>query len=165
MRSQYAILSKGKWSARPQMEIQHGLASVDQDRDSGEGINMENMSRMIEDEVKKAVEGNGLGGEEVQQGGNGSGIGHDAGQVCTPVGATMSPELVAMLLNNQRPRNTEGNHSRIPDMICYRCGGIGHRAGTCTNTPRPQLVDELMARLDFKRCNDCGKYGHPDETC
>ena len=50
-------------------------------------------------------------------------------------------------------------------MICYRCGRIGHRAGTCTNTPQPQMVDELMARLGKTRCNDCGRYRHPESTC
>ena len=77
----------------------------------------------------------------------------------------MSPELVAILLNNQKPKDTERNNNRVLDMICYQCRGIGHRARTCTNTPRPQVVNKLMTRMDIKQYNDCRRYRHPEVTC
>ena len=147
------------------MEIQYGLANIDQDCDNREKLKMEDISKMIEEAVKKAVGSQGLKWEDKHQVRNGDGGGQSQGITHTQVGATMSPELVAILLNNQKPKNMEGSNNRVPDMICYQCGGIGHRAGTCTNTPRPQVVNELMTRMGIKQCNDCGRYGYPEVTC
>ena len=49
-------MSKGKWQAKPQLEIQHGLAGVDINQGDEEGINIESISTMIEKAVKKAME-------------------------------------------------------------------------------------------------------------
>ena len=119
MKTQYAVISKGKWSTKPQMEIQHGLANIDQDCNNGEKLKMEDVSKMIEEAVKKAVGSQGLQQEDKQQVGNGNGSGQDQGNTHTQVGATMSPELVAILLNNQKPKNMEGKNNRVSDMICY----------------------------------------------
>ena len=109
MKTQYMILSKGKWSAKPQMEIQHRLAGIDQEQDNEDGLKMDNISKMIEEAVKKAIGNQGVRWDDGQRGGNDHGGGQCDRRTNTQIGATMLPELVAILLNNQKPRNTEGN--------------------------------------------------------
>ena len=75
---------------------------------------------MIEEAVSKAMGNKGMQLENNDGLGNGKGNGQGQGMP-----TTMSPELVAILLNNQKTKNMEEQDKKLPDMICYRCGGIG----------------------------------------
>ena len=102
------------------MGIKHGLISKDMNHEEEAKFNMKEVSKMIEEAVSKAMESKGLRLENDKASGKGNGNGQGQGMP-----TTMSPELVAILLNNQKARNAEEQDKKMPDMICYRCGGIG----------------------------------------
>ena len=65
------------------MEIQHGLASIDQDHNNEEGIKMDNISKMIEDAVKKAIGSQGMKWDNGHRGGNDHGGSQNDGRTNT----------------------------------------------------------------------------------
>ena len=93
MSSVYAVMSKGKWEKQQLLEIQHGLATREE---GSKGKSMEKaIKEAVEDAMKDWKAANKQAG--VERGGNQQGSG-DMKLVTQPVGATITPELLAMLL-------------------------------------------------------------------
>ena len=79
MKTQYVVISKGKWSARPQMGIEHGLTNKDMNHEDEVKFSMKEVSKMIEEAVSKAMESKGLRLENNKVLGNGNGNGQVKG--------------------------------------------------------------------------------------
>ena len=84
------------------MGIEYGLTSKDMNHEDEVKFSMKEVSKMIEEAVSKAIGNKGMQVENNDRLGNGHGNGQGQGMP-----TTMSPELVAILLNNQKAKNTE----------------------------------------------------------
>ena len=80
-----------------------------------------------------------------------------------PEGITMTPELLAMLMNNAGLSN--GDQQSRTNMVSYNCGQIGYIANSCSNWTDLALVREAQSRLGLLLCNDYGRYGHRETIC
>ena len=98
---------------------------------------------MIADAVKKAIVN--VGGIRSNNGGVDNGNTSSQGTILTiaPVGTTVTPELLAVLMNNTGFSN--GGQQALAGMIYYNCRQMGHRANTCGNPANPILVREAQA--------------------
>lgn len=93
----------------------------------------------------------------------GGGAANKEGIVVQETGAKITPELLALLINNmQTPGVMTGGTANV---ICYQCRLAGHRANACTNQANPQLVEQIQLQVGRQPCRVCGKWGHQDPLC
>ena len=101
MSSVYVVMSKGKWSKQPSLEIQHGL------------IPKEEMAKesSMEKAIKEAVENAMSKWQAKEQGGKQQGrdnwIGSRSNSDALLLGTTLTPELLAVLLQGATVQITQ----------------------------------------------------------
>ena len=140
----YTVMSKGKWEKQQLLEIQHGLTGKEE---GSKGKSMEKTIRdAVDDAMKKWKAANEQAGTEK---GRGSKASRDTKVGNQLVGATITPELLAMLLQGATVQNTQGGQTGGAGqgraaLICYRCGLEGHQANACTNPCNPPLVNQQV---------------------
>ena len=128
MSSVYVVMSKGKWEKQPPLEIQHGLATKEVE---SKGKSMEKAIKEAVDDAMKKWKTSGDQGGASREGGASAPIDRTIGNQLT--GATLTPKLLAMLLQGAAVQNTQGGQMGVTGqgraaLICYQCGLEGHRA-------------------------------------